>query len=643
MKEGGEQRVITPRRDSDITTSKSMSAVKMPNMGVDGTEADFVISKEDLEKFPDRVDDDTAVVNPVEVLRNKYFADRNTDTKDRFAADTVSPDVSSPTMVRVNDRLDSAGNVLRNNRILELHASLLQGRVTKEHIPSTRVVRKKDGTFEEVNNLYVTPNREISYPEKMYFEGQEYIMKDVVGMGGFGAVVNAEPALPASLVENHDAGRVVKFIHLKDVRVLEDDNLFITMIRNEIDSNDFEGTFVSGKILETDARQLFYALLLEKRSGRSLEELRMEEPELFDTGIGKLQLMRGAGAIVRQLRMMEKRGWLHRDVKTGNILIDMEHPELSRLVDHGLARESELERSKVEDDYLFTGTVHYVPEESIRGNDKDLRMRDIYGLAMSLGLSAGQFKRNTGASDVKIMLGSKSDRTTLKRVIAPIDMQDIKRRVDFLQEKYSRRPERDFAAAIYDVVRPHDKEVERLKYWSENGINAEWFAQKIESIASEMETVMQAESFIALHEGVAIDGIEREPHWQILRMKEALNKYNDLKDEKRASYAYVQLTDELESVGYDEFLKIHPNAIQDQIAQARKKEEEAALRQKMREKASSKIYTKNTRRLRRNKERIEEARIAAEKKKIARLEAMSDKDDDNSIFESNDRLIRKRS
>ncbi len=645
-----------------------------PNMGPEGTEADFFAVSSDRVK---PLGETTDKLNMDEIIETIAWsdADASSQTEDSvsdLASEFIDPDATVPPKQTYIDRMDGEALERYRDRILSRHVALLRGRVSFEKVPTTRSIVNSVGKVIEVTNLGINESGFLTgIPEEVRFNDQSYKVAKAVGSGGFGAVVNVEPVFPADVVGGRSAveegdeapSRVIKFIPLKDTEVLQDDNAFIRMIANEIDANDLEGAYVNGKVLQNEEGQMVYALLLEKGTGKSLAELHDEEPERFDTGAGKLQLVKAAGAIVRQLRMMKKRGWLHRDVKPGNILIDLDHPELSKLVDHGLAEERDPIRPKGDKDKHFAGSVRYTPEESIRGQDKDLSMRDVYGLALSLGLSAHHFERDKKATDVVIMHASHSSDSSVRRVIAPLDMKDEDSREGFLRQRYTRRPERDMVELIYDVVRPHDNEAQRLKYWKENGIDSEWFSQRVESIASEMEHVMQAESFLLIHDEGVHDRVVSPKDWQIKNIKEALNGYNAAKNEDIASRYYMKLVGALDDVGYDKVLAEHPQAIQEQIAKARKIEGEAIVRQKELAGRSAKTYSRSDRRLK----RIEEDRLEKEKKKkirlpeelvtqqyglirdegdsremsrIRRMEAESD-DVDDSIFRKSGRLRRK--
>jgi hypothetical protein len=116
--------------------------------------------------------------------------------------------------------------------------------------------------------------------------------------------------------------------------------------------------------------------LLEKGSldDRIIDQGKLPEAAVLDIGA---QIAAGLGAAYEQ-------GLLHRDVKPGNILFDVEG--IPKVVDFGLARgrgTTEEPRASADAPRLIWGTPYYIAPEKMRGQTDDLRS-DIYSLGATL-------------------------------------------------------------------------------------------------------------------------------------------------------------------------------------------------------------------------------------------------------------------
>jgi serine/threonine protein kinase len=100
-----------------------------------------------------------------------------------------------------------------------------------------------------------------------------------------------------------------------------------------------------------------------------IEKLRaLPELDVLDTGI----------KITSALDMALKHDLLHRDIKPGNILFNMDHEP--KLVDFGLARKADAEQ---ESDDMTWGTPYYVAPEKIK-REPETFLSDMYSLGATL-------------------------------------------------------------------------------------------------------------------------------------------------------------------------------------------------------------------------------------------------------------------
>ena len=116
-----------------------------------------------------------------------------------------------------------------------------------------------------------------------------------------------------------------------------------------------------------------------------LEYVASSAKELLEESGGKLELRRAceiAAQIADALRFAHSEGYVHRDVKPGNILIEA-HNGRAKLADFGLAR---LERLEAVDSTgsVLRGTPPYMAPEYLRGEEKPNSRTDIYALGVSL-------------------------------------------------------------------------------------------------------------------------------------------------------------------------------------------------------------------------------------------------------------------
>ncbi|MDX1953347.1 MAG: serine/threonine-protein kinase [Verrucomicrobiota bacterium] len=97
-----------------------------------------------------------------------------------------------------------------------------------------------------------------------------------------------------------------------------------------------------------------------------------------DGRVSELQVLDVGIKVASALDSALKKGFLHRDIKPGNILFNNE--EEPKLVDFGLARQAEL---GLEDDGAIWGTPYYIAPEKVKREREDF-LADMYSLAGTL-------------------------------------------------------------------------------------------------------------------------------------------------------------------------------------------------------------------------------------------------------------------
>lgn len=138
---------------------------------------------------------------------------------------------------------------------------------TEEFVPYDEV-RCTPFIFEEDGRLY-------RFPLEYVIDGTRYRVIRKLGSGGFSVVLEVGPKDEPSAAHASEApsvSRVLKLIpfHPKGG---ERDEMVKGLLAQEVDANDFEGTYVSGKtyVLENGTR--VYAVLLEKGEGATMNAM----------------------------------------------------------------------------------------------------------------------------------------------------------------------------------------------------------------------------------------------------------------------------------------------------------------------------------------------------------------------------------
>jgi ABC-type transport system substrate-binding protein/tRNA A-37 threonylcarbamoyl transferase component Bud32 len=156
--------------------------------------------------------------------------------------------------------------------------------------------------------------------------------------------------------------------------------------------------------------------------GRDLRELLRQE--------GRLEPSRALGLITQAAQALDAAhaaGLVHRDVKSGNILISSdEHGEHVFVCDFGLARHVS-SVSSLTSERGFVGTIDYVPPEQIEGSPIDGRA-DVYSLGCVLYeclAGTGPFDRESELSVLFAHLNDPPPRVTELRPELPTEFDEV--------------------------------------------------------------------------------------------------------------------------------------------------------------------------------------------------------------------------
>lgn len=420
---------------------------------------------------------------------------------------------------------------------------------TEEFVPFDRVGRTPF--------LFDRDGRVDTFPKRYVIDGVTYRVIRKLGAGGFGMVLEVEIDEPPSAAHAGETSNMTRVLKLIPIHPQADEGGVRTkgLLAQEIDANDFEGTYVSGKVYRLEDGTRVYAVLLEKGEGATLPEVEAQQDDLFETSYGQLLFAQAAGAIVRQLRAMKRRGWTHRDIKPDNIIIDRQHPERSRLIDHGLSSPQESRLDERAGKRVITPL--FAPSEVLRDEKSDLQMRDLYALALTFGTTLDLFYLNTQVP--KSLVYRQAARGEAPSHIFGIAQQNGPEKDVLLRAIFEAPPMRELSTLLYDIVRPSDTEADRLAYQRDHDIEPDAIGRRIESLASEMEYWYKAKVVL----DAAKERADMFPRWQVRRLRKAFDAYDASPSEAKQSQAYMELVHTLEDFGFQDALRKHPEAIQD--------------------------------------------------------------------------------
>jgi hypothetical protein len=239
---------------------------------------------------------------------------------------------------------------------------------------------------------------------------------------------------------------------------------------NEIAATMFTGDFVGSEIMQQNG-ETWAALVLERHKGKTAwDHIQAKEGfeelnEFISDPKAMFQVAVMIRSVVHTLRRMHSAGWIHRDVKPGNIIFNTDEGEesLSRLIDFGIAKRAGNVRKEVEE--FFVGSPRFSLPEATMNADMDLRIRDYWGVMITAALEIGL------VSDIgENTIADCFDRLQKgKKYVAPEFDNQIK--ADAFFKKYGlSEAQKSFLKWMYNFLRPKDDIESRRDAWQRSGI-----------------------------------------------------------------------------------------------------------------------------------------------------------------------------
>jgi serine/threonine protein kinase len=214
----------------------------------------------------------------------------------------------------------------------------------------------------DLTPLSTVPCSKCGHPIMMPLMLRQFELRSVIASGGMGTVYRAFD----TVLERMVAVKLMKRELMNDTKALEDfrrearvcASLNHTNIVHIYTFDEWEG------------RRYLVMELADRGSldSRIDKQTRVGELDVLDIGI----------KIVSALDLALKHNLLHRDIKPGNILFDVDHEP--KLVDFGLARSAEAEQ---ESENVTWGTPYYVAPEKIK-RERETFLSDMYSLGGTL-------------------------------------------------------------------------------------------------------------------------------------------------------------------------------------------------------------------------------------------------------------------
>jgi serine/threonine protein kinase len=214
----------------------------------------------------------------------------------------------------------------------------------------------------DLNPLSTVPCSKCGHPIMMPLMLRQFELRSVIASGGMGTVYRAFD----TVLERRVAVKLMKRELQTDEKALDD---FYREARVCASLNHTNIVHIY-TFDEWEGRRYLVMELADRGSldSRIEKQTRVSELEVLDVGI----------KIVSALDLALKHNLLHRDIKPGNILFDVDNEP--KLVDFGLARSAEAEQ---EQDNVTWGTPYYVAPEKIK-RERETFLSDMYSLGGTL-------------------------------------------------------------------------------------------------------------------------------------------------------------------------------------------------------------------------------------------------------------------
>ncbi len=237
---------------------------------------------------------------------------------------------------------------------------------------------------------------------------------------------------------------------------------------NEVGAAMASGDYVGSETVP-EKNSLWAAIIMERHEGTEggdlFYEIDKDKPPVNDTKMTYKFSMALRG-ILHQLRRMHAAGWLHRDVKSGNIIFNLKDGEesLTRLIDMGIAERVGHVRSQKNE--VIVGSPLYAPTESWLGSDVDLRIRDYWGAMVSVAELMGFLKRNPVGGSIGTLVKAIGEGWFFRTP----ELKDPEKAEAYFTEHAIEGAHKEFIMWIYNFLQPQTSAVERVKLWREHGV-----------------------------------------------------------------------------------------------------------------------------------------------------------------------------
>lgn len=231
----------------------------------------------------------------------------------------------------------------------------------------------------------LTQEGSVTVPKRVYARGLVWEVGKLVGEGAYGKVF-----------EVRHSGDTQRQRLMKLMAIPQDSPNLMSQRKhfwNEIGALMASGDYVQDETIYDEEGNIWSAVIIERYDGKTLNEL-LRDPESREQREQPQWAYKMALAfrsILSTVRRLHALGWTHRDIKPGNILLNITDGEeiLSRPIDFGIAqKQGPIRRKKTG---LFMGSLNFSPPEVMLEEDVDMRLADYWSLTLTLGVSLGLF------------------------------------------------------------------------------------------------------------------------------------------------------------------------------------------------------------------------------------------------------------
>ena len=302
----------------------------------------------------------------------------------------------------------------------------------------------------------------INLPDTVYAAGVKWEVGNRVNKGAFGSVYETWHS-----GDEEQKNRLVKFVSIKgDVEDAEGGR---GRMWNEVGGAMAAGDYLCSEVIQDKNGDTLLAIVMEQYQDNDMFKSRTERmrsgEEMLSSPEWGYQLAVALRSVVATLRKMHSLGWIHRDVKPGNIMLpkSVDEAMLAHLIDYGLAKGGGVVRATKSD--INSGTPSYMLPETYLRDDDDLRIRDYWGAMISVANTMGFIKINRGVEIKKVQ-----EQLIDGKYLECANLFNPNSREDFFKDKKIDGALREFLQWIYDFLQPQMNMDMRRSVWKEDKI-----------------------------------------------------------------------------------------------------------------------------------------------------------------------------